>query len=335
MAEKKVRVSLDELTEKYKGLEYRDFYEKIMGLIKAGDLTPVKRSPLNGKNPPLPVRYTKMIEAEDYSDLTDELKFHFSPYLDNSYYLKHPDIYKKERKYALALSKYFDKYGNNDREPVSVNERSFEIWGCEKFIEKENGRTILKHCGKKISDLSVYETREPLACFTLSREIPQNVIILENEDIFYTMRKYLLRGNDTIFGVKIGTLIYGAGKRMVSSATDYDISVEPAVADTRNNILYFGDLDYEGIDIYEGVSKKLPDIYRLYPFKEAYEKMLERALTIGLTNLPETKEGQRETEISDFLGCFDEDKRKVINDILKTRKYIPQEILNIESFDRK
>lgn len=176
MAEKKVRVSLDELTEKYKGLEYRDFYEKIMGLIKAGDLTPVKRSPLNGKNPPLPVRYTKMIEAEDYSNLTDELKFHFSPYLDNSYYLKHPDIYKKERKYALALSKYFDKYGNNDREPVSVNERSFEIWGCEKFIEKENGRTILKHCGKKISDLSVYETREPLACFTLSREIPQNVI---------------------------------------------------------------------------------------------------------------------------------------------------------------
>ena len=65
------------------------------------------------------------------------------------------------------------------------------------------------------------------------------------------MRNYLLNGHTEIFGAEIGTLIYGAGKGIIRSFQDFDLCAEPYMKHPKNTIYYFGDLDYEGIGIYE------------------------------------------------------------------------------------
>lgn len=60
-----------------------------------------------------------------------------------------------------------------------------------------------------------------------------------------------------IFGMEIGTVIYGAGKGILRSFEDFQFCVEPHINHSANEILYFGDLDYEGIGIYE----RLADLF--------------------------------------------------------------------------
>ncbi len=132
-----------------------------------------------------------------------------------------------------------------------MNERSFEIWQREKFLIKEQGKKILKRCKIEPEILNVYETTEPLSYYSHTRKTPQNLLIIENKDTFYSMRKHLLNGNDTILGMKIGTLIYGGGKGIFRSFQDFDLCVVPYMKTEENQIYYFGDLDYEGIGIYE------------------------------------------------------------------------------------
>ena len=56
------------------------------------------------------------------------------------------------------------------------------------------------------------------------------------------MRNYLLNGH---------TEIFGAGKGIIRSFQDFDLCAEPYMKHPKNTIYYFGDLDYEGIGIYE------------------------------------------------------------------------------------
>ena len=99
--------------------------------------------------------------------------------------------------------------------------------------------------------------------------------------------------------------------------------------DPRNRILYFGDLDYEGIGIYErlaalfasgdtGMSTTsaenpasevpdgLEDIRGIRPFVQAYEKMLEKAAKWGTELLPETSPGQNRNLSGLFFQYFSE-----------------------------
>ena len=128
------------------------------------------------------------------------------------YYLAHPDTYEKDRIWVLMLNEYLKKHADALLTAESLNERSFEIWHREKFLDREQGKKILKRCGLNVEALNVYRTTEPLSYYTHTRNTPQNILILENKDPFFSMRNYLLNGHTEIFGAEIGTLIYGAGK---------------------------------------------------------------------------------------------------------------------------
>ena len=99
-----------------------------------------------------------------------------------------------------------------------------------------------------------------------------------------------------------------------------------------NKIFYFGDLDYEGIGIYENFATTYGSRYDIRLFRIAYEKMLEKAIRIGIDNLPVTKEGQNRRIDNLFLSQFSQPQQSVIKEILECDRYIPQEILNINDF---
>ena len=175
-----------------------------------------------------------------------------------------------------------------------------------------------------------YETEEPLAYYTRTRETPQELLILENKDTFFSMRKHMLAGNARIFGRTIGTLIYGAGKRILRSFRDFGLCAEPYMAEGGNTLSYFGDLDYEGIGIYEQLSEGFRERFLIVPFVPAYEAMLCKADRV--VRLPDTSEGQNRKISGEFFSHFSAEQIRRMEVILEAGRYIPQEIVNLSDF---
>lgn len=330
------RIELEELLSKHQNDPYPQQYVYICDLIRQGKIKPVQKSALNGKKPALHQSYWLLEEKEDFSAYEDEIRFALAPGITTDYYLRHPEIYREERKWVLQLNRFLKEEGRDRQtlEPASLNERSFEIWGREKFLQKEQGKRVLKHCGIGLRDLEIYQTTEPLAYYSRIRCVPQNILILENKDTFYSMRKHLLSGESQIFGREIGTLIYGAGKGILRSFEDFRFCVEPYMNAEENRLLYFGDLDYEGIGIFEKLAELFAQEVPILPFVEAYQYMLKKYGTGELDFLPESSEKQNRNIEGSFFSFFPDKAVRQMKQILEQGKYIPQECLNRNDFTR-
>lgn len=327
------RISLNDLLHSHRDLPYELQYEQIRRLISEEKIKPLKASGTNGKHPALYREYWLSEPRKDYHLLEEEIKYRLHPMISIDYYLSHLSNYEKDRPWVWMLSEFLkhNKEKLNCRE--STNERSFEIWGREKFLSRGQGKRILKNCGLTEDFLHIYRTTEPLAYYSHTRQVPQNMLILENKDTFYSMRRHLLQGQDRILGTEFGTLIYGAGKGILRTFLDFELCVEPYMQDTQNRIYYFGDLDYEGIRIYENLAGTVAGRWTVTPFTPAYEAMLKKAdETLGITKLPDTKEQQNQNIQEDFFSYFGREWTAQIKQVLGAGKYIPQEILNISDF---
>lgn len=345
------RITLDALSKKYKLLDYRELYTKVIALIQDNKIKPLKASGMNGKSPALYKEYWIVEEKQDVTGYLNELNYELVPLIATDYYRAHMEQYLEDRPWVLLLNAYIkrDKFMTQ----MSENERSFDIWHREKFLKQEQGKKILKRCGLDIALLNYYRTTEPIAYYCATRQTPQKLLIIENKDTFYSMRKRLtecqslenISGQSvsgerqqnelysvsrTICGEPIGTLIYGAGKGILAAFSDFDHSGEPYMTAQGNTILYFGDLDYEGIGIYENFASAYGTQYRILVFRTAYERMLTKAECIGIAHLPATKEGQNRKIGSLFLDQFSQPQQDKMREILESGRYIPQEILNIE-----
>jgi len=323
----KKKITIEEIEKVYKVSTYNDLNILVSKLIENNEIEAIKSSGGNGKKPALYKRYRIVEEEEDNSVYLEELDYKILSKFNISYYKKNMNKYKEHREYILALNSFIKENEDLLKIPLSMNERSFQIWGREKFLQKEDGKLILKNLGLNLEYLNYYDTSEPLAYYSKSKKVPQNILILENKDTYYTMRKYLINFNNTILGKEIDTVIYGAGKGLIKAFKDYDVSVEDYLASKENKIYYFGDLDYEGIIIYENFYDKYKDTYNISPFIEGYKKMIDKVNNIN--SLPKTKDGQNRNINNYFLQEFSLEYREKIEDILKSNLYIPQEIINI------
>lgn len=326
------KIPLDEIASKYQLSEYKELYAKVIGLIDSHQIKPVKASGINGKSPALYREYWLVEEEQDISQYAEELNYEIVPAIATDYYRSHIEQYIQDRKWVLLLNDYLKNSREKFMTQMSENERSFDIWHREKFLKQEQGRKILKRCGMEAKELHFYRTTEPIAYYSAAKQTPQNLLVIENKDTFYSMRRFLIEGNDTICGERIDTLIYGAGKGIIAAFADFDISGEPYMSAPGNRIYYFGDLDYEGIGIYENFAAAYGSSYTVKLFKNAYVRMLAKAERMEMDSLPMTKEGQRPSLKNVFLADFSQEQQAEIREILEQGRYIPQEILNIGDF---
>lgn len=321
------RQSLEALLGDRLSAPYSEQYAYIKELIDAGAIKPVKSAGKNGKRPALYLAYWLEDEQQDYSELEQELIYDTDTRISYDYYLHNLSVYEEERAAVRQLNTFLQKHGDLLNVAVSFNERSLQIWGYEKFLTLGKGKTILKHCGLDLAFLNCYSTTEPFAYFSLTRNTPQRILIIENKDTFFSMRRHLLSGKHKILGIEFGTLIYGAGKRVVSSFQQFDLSAEPYMLDCNNEFFYFGDLDYEGIGIYENLYNCFKEQAAIHPFLNAYERMLTKANS--LEKLPITKDGQNRQLQGFFFDFFSAETQKKMRDVLEKDLYIPQEILTV------
>lgn len=323
----KKKITIEEIEKAYKVSTYNDLYILVSELIENNEIEAIKSSGGNGKKPALYKRYKIVEQEDDNSFYIEELNYKILSKFDISYYKKNINKYKEHREHILAINEFIKENEALLKVPLSMNERSFQIWGREKFLQREEGKLILKNLGLSLDYLNYYDTSEPLAYYSKSKKVPQNILILENKDTYYTMRKYLINFNNIILGKEIDTVIYGAGKGIIKAFKDYDVSVEDYLASKENNIYYFGDLDYEGIIIYEKFYSDYKDEYNIKPFIEGYKKMIDKVNNIG--SLPKTKDGQNRNINRYFLQEFSLEYKEKIEAILESNLYIPQEIINI------
>jgi hypothetical protein len=291
-----------------------------------GELTEVSSSKTNGMNPPLYNKYKVLPLKEDNKNFLEEINYALYFSFSKSYYLNNIDIYKVDKPYITALTNYFRENKLKLNTPMSINERSYDIWGEEKFLKDGSGKRILKNLGIIIEDLNVYYTPEPFVYFSANKSSAQRVLILENKDTWYTLRKLMLEGINIFIGEHIDTIIYGAGKGIEKSLEDFEFTA-PEYFRKPIEILYWGDIDYEGIGIYERVKHRHGAVLNINLFKEAYKLMLElsKNRTLALS-----KDNQNKNIKDAFFNELSAENTEEIKQILSKGLYIPQEIVNYE-----
>ena len=322
---KRRKVLLKDIITQHSDMDYQQFYAYVMGLIENKELEPMKSAKSNGRTPALPISFWKYEEERDYTAVYEELKYKYHPLINTSYYREHPERYEADKNNLQLLSDYLKDHSDLLKIKETMNERSFEIFHREKYFQKEGGLEFCIRVAVDMDKLGFYETSEPLSYYSHSKRTPQNILIIENKDTFFDIRRYMNKGCNQILGKEFDTLIYGAGKGIWKTFSDYINGAETYFVD-ENQLFYFGDLDYEGILIYERLIENTSA--GIHIFTEAYEAMLDKALRTGFSALPYMKEKQNTNIGTRFLDEF-EDMRKVqIYEILEMGRYIPQEILN-------
>ncbi|OZM56438.1 hypothetical protein CIB95_11730 [Lottiidibacillus patelloidae] len=323
-------ITIEQLMKLAGDVDYNEFATTINEYVAENLLEPVNASRTNGRRPSLYNKYRINKPKEDYSTALDEIKL-LHPNFNHSKYAKQPAMYVKYKKEIELLSQFFWEQEDLLKQPMSMNERSFQIWGIEKLIkEKSVIKTIFQFNDLDMSILNVYETPEPFFEYNFANEKEMNILIIENKDTWFTLRKIMREEGINYLFRDYHVLLYGEGKMIISRnnrLNEYD----QLLTGSANNYFYFGDLDYEGIDIYQTLVTKNCEL-SIHLCTELYVLMLKEA---NIYNLPKAKAGQKKIDLSLFLNEFTASDKADITTILENGYYIPQEILNYPLFKAK
>jgi hypothetical protein len=316
-------ISLDQLTILAGHVEYSDLINKINRYVEECLLEPVKASGKNGRRPSLYLKYRILKPENDYTTALEEIKL-LHPKFNHSKYAKQPEMYVKYKTEINLLSKFLWENEGLLNNPMSINERSFQIWGIEKLLkERTTIKSIFQYNDWDLTELNYYETPEPFFEYNFSNEKEMNILIIENKDTWFSLRKIMREDGLNHLFRNYHILLYGEGKKIISRNNRLQ-EYNHLLNGSTNTYYYFGDLDYEGIEIYQALLSNNQDL-SINLCTELYLLMMEEAKKY---NLPKTKLGQKKTNIQEFLKDFNITKAEGILSILDNGFYIPQEILN-------
>lgn len=299
------------------------FNEAVLELVSGQILSPVGK-PKTTRGLHLKYRINKKHEEKD-NDLIKQIIKNITPPASLDHYIKNPEDYANDREIITVICAFL-KDGNKDM--VTVNERAYELFGDEKFLKgapknRSRGETVLKRLGLSYANLACEETLEPFFSFQ-NKEFhslsSRNIYIVENKDTFWSFKGQIM---DAPSDIKVDMLIYGEGKKIVSSFMFID---EYGVDPVTDSFFYFGDLDAEGINIYCELVEKFSQ-YKINPFYEGYQAVLE----IGLGKAPkETPKKQvvKRDNIDRFIKGFEASWTVKLQRHLEEGFYIPQEALS-------
>ncbi len=334
-AKKKKRFEEKEIIDILNINDYSSQYVPIIKkLTMQGLIRPVTSSGYNGRNPALYKKYQVIKPNTNYSILLDEIKFSLYPSFSKDYYIKHPEKFNQDREYINSLSNFF--YNEKDELEVSasINERSYQIFKDEKFLSgdtKSMAKSILKNLNISLNDLNVYMTPESLLYYTADREYP-TYLIIENKDTWYTLKKLLKAGKDTFHGIKIGTVVFGEGNKLLNSSIDYLAELlEINQIPKQVQFFYLGDVDYKGIEIFLRFKQNYSN-YCIQPFTRFYSDMIDLYTNSNKLMKEGNKTNKNIKMLPEFLNYFSAETQDKINNILNARCYIPQEILTYKYF---
>ena len=255
-----------------------------------------------------------------YVEMTTKL----SSKIDISYYLKNHDRYVMHREYILKISAFLS---GNDEETITANERSYELFGDEKALTAPedaviDGNQILKNLRLTYDDIKAERVFEPFVYLKsekfdeLQGRFDRTVLIIENKDTYWTFKNALILGNLDF----VDLVIYGEGKAIWSKFQ----FIEEVGGSTSDNYYYFGDLDSEGLNIYNQLYESYSE-YNIHPAVSFYEYLLKKE---GFENSKALRTSQKIMSLSPFIDFFMPNDKDLIERLIAENRYIPQEAVN-------
>ena len=311
------------------------FIETVDTFIARGILEPLKSAQPLQQYGGLPDRYTvrRDVIAGASAPLSPEHRnelVSLSRPISIDYYVTHGDEYLRDRNHILRINDFILR--REECEVLTVNERSYELFGDEKAIAMPDeasvkGALILKNLRLTLDDIRAKQVYEPFFWIekdfsNLQGKAERTVLIVENKDTFWTLQQAVTDG--VLAGIHL--VIYGEGNAILKKF-EY-IETVGGVPDDRYR--YFGDIDWEGISIYNRLRARYPE-YDIRPATALYAFILQKAGPAGARPL---RRLQRAGNLSPFLDFFDAKTGDAIRQIVKAERYLPQEVLNVTDLSR-
>lgn len=302
-----------ELKNEGQHFDYRQFAEKILSLSKTGEIEPVKSSGETFMIPSLHKKYRKKEKPKERLTASVLLTVGH-PKMNLNYYRERADEYRRDKEVLEAITRFLYQ---QESDWMTVNERSFELLGNEKYLDSQEGKRLLQIIEISLEDMRCEKTYEPFFYHRLSSDI-QNILIIENKDTFSSIKKLMNEGLNTFYGISYQLLIYGEGRKILRSIeylNELNIPLEVAVH-------YFGDIDREGLWIKHrlelitdrGISYAT-DFYR-------------EAIKTGRSRQLETKQTENKDANCQFQSHLVPEEWKFVEKVLREGRIIPQEAVN-------
>jgi len=324
--------TLDELfilSSEILGIDINDiknkYYEEFYKLITDMERTNVLKKFGNEQNSMQPRLYKKYRLIKETDTLTDEEKIKLIALnkLNLTYYKKRASEFREDYDILVVLNDYMRN--KTEYKDLSMNEVSYELFGYEKAMTTgEHGRAseVMGKIGLNEDSLGCRTKYNPLLNTIFKgfyqKEI-KNILVIENLETYWTLNRFL-RENET----SIDMLVFGEGYSIVKNFAgiiQYGVTI-------KDNILYYGDIDLEGICIYSLLKNKF-DTFTIKPNVNLYRGLLKSGKDRGIKeSISPNQSIPSEEDMAEFLSYFGKEDKIELEDILKNRLYIPQESLN-------
>lgn len=316
-------ITIDEIKNHVKYTTQKELYDIVQEYIEKNILIPFGKG-TTYERPYLHKKYK--IVPEDNSEILkemEELKL-----LNMNHYKKNIQEFINHKSYLIAMNKYFTTSLSSDV-TLSLNERSLKIFKDEKFLASKTGGKVIANVGRTLDDFNIYRTPE-IFMYYRHNTSSGNVLIVENKDTWTTFKKHLIKHNN-ILGKEFDAIIFGEGKKILSSFQFISESEFESFNSKGNTFYYFGDIDSSGISIMYRFMESYKQ-YNIVPFMEGYDILFENMDTYGHKKYHEDKTEKEDINITKekIAKCFPHIDVDAIYDFCKESKIIPQEVVNNE-----
>ncbi|WP_160679292.1 Wadjet anti-phage system protein JetD domain-containing protein [Clostridium sp. C8-1-8] len=313
-AKERKTVTIGELLElPLSNFDYEDLAKVIRQLMRENILKAINPKNNDGRPDPLPLKLgiNKEELLKDYISRLEQYSLKLSSEIDIQEYF---GLLEQEFEEDLPFIDKVDSYikaNGLPQDTVTPQERSYQIFGDEKWIEKNGGKVLLERI-KVYHKLKIDNGSDPLMLavnpLVYAKEQHKHLIV-ENKATFLGLLEVL---PDTEFC----SLIFGSGWKIVGNIN----MLESQTGLKENNIIYyFGDIDNEGVAIYNSLSERAS----VKLAAEFYKELLKTDFKEGKKNQKKKPEA-----LKNFVKNFNEKEQKLILNKLDTGYYWPQEGLS-------
>lgn len=213
---------------------------------------------------------------------------------------------------------------------LTCRQLSYQVFGDEKFLEQDgDGRKLLERMG--LRDIVRHRPQPRLG---LLHHVPRKrphmrIVVTENLDPWLDIRELMYAdGRRLILGERVEGVVFGNGY-LVDDARRLPEFIDSLGCDDVE-VLYWGDIDRAGLQIYDRLRRVAEGRFELRPFVAAYVAMVHRArerFADPLDNEASAQEGVPLDGLEAFCNELPEDVRDYVRGVISGKRLLPQEIL--------